>query len=198
MVKRKKTDKIIVLLIICIIIIILDYENVPTLLGLNISNINWNFWNTISVIIIFIVTYILLNIREIEIQEREIIREKNKQDISLLILINCYEECKKYINMISDEIVNKYIIPKIDFNAKKSIIITNIQNAPFDNDNVVIDLGKDGQLSKDQVSNYFVIKDKFKQYINFRIIFYDCPNEYNYLKEELLGLLNTEISRLSN
>lgn len=198
MVKRKKTDKIIVLLIICIIIIILDYENVPTLLGLNISNINWNFWNTISVIIIFIVTYILLNTREIEIQEREIIREKNKQDISLLILINCYEECKKYINMISDEIVNKYIIPKIDFNAKKSIIITNIQNAPFDNDNVVIDLGKDGQLSKEQVSNYFVIKDKFKQYINFRIIFYDCPNEYNYLKEELLGLLNTEISRLSN
>lgn len=198
MVKRKKTDKIIVLLIICIIIIILDYENVPTLLGLNISNINWNFWNTISVIIIFIVTYILLNIREIEIQEREIIREKNKQDISLLILINCYEECKKYINMISEEIVNKYIIPKIDFNAEKSIIITNIQNAPFDNDNVVIDLGKDGQLSKDQVSNYFVIKDKFKQYINFRIIFYDCPNEYNYLKEELLGLLNTEISRLSN
>lgn len=198
MVKRKKTDKIIVLLIICIIIIILDYENVPTLLELNISNINWNFWNTISVIIIFIVTYILLNIREIEIQEREIIREKNKQDISLLILINCYEECKKYINMISEEIVNKYIIPKIDFNAEKSIIITNIQNAPFDNDNVVIDLGKDGQLSKDQVSNYFVIKDKFKQYINFRIIFYDCPNEYNYLKEELLGLLNTEISRLSN
>lgn len=198
MVKRKKTDKIIVLLIICIIIIILDYENVPTLLGLNISNINWNFWNTISVIIIFIVTYILLNTREIEIQEREIIREKNKQDISLLILINCYEECKKYINMISEEIVNKYIIPKIDFNAEKSIIITNIQNAPFDNDNVVIDLGKDGQLSKEQVSNYFVIKDKFKQYINFRIIFYDCPNEYNYLKEELLGLLNTEISRLSN
>ena len=185
-------------MIICIIIIILDYENVPTLLGLNISNINWNFWNTISVIIIFIVTYILLNTREIEIQEREIIREKNKQDISLLILINCYEECKKYINMISDEIVNKYIIPKIDFNAKKSIIITNIQNAPIDNDNVVIDLLKDGQLSKEQVSNYFVIKDKFKQYINFRIIFYDCPNEYNYLKEELLGLLNTEISRLSN
>lgn len=198
MVKRKKTDKIIVLLIICIIIIILDYENVPTLLGLNISNINWNFWNTISVIIIFIVTYILLNTREIEIQEREIIREKNKQDISLLILINCYEECKKYINMISEEIVNKYIIPKIDFNAEKSIIITNIQNAPFDNDNLVIDLGRDGQLSKDQVSNYFVIKDKFKQYINFRIIFYDRPNEYNYLKEELLGLLNTEISRLSN
>lgn len=98
-------------MIICIVIIILDYENVPTLLGLNISNINWNFWNTISVIIIFIVTYITLNIREIEIQEREIIREKNKQDISLLILINCYEECKKYINMISDEIVNKYIIP---------------------------------------------------------------------------------------
>ena len=111
MVKRKKTGKIIVLLIICIVIIILDYENVPTLLGLNISNINWNFWNTISVIIIFIVTYITLNIREIEIKEREIIREKNKQDISLLILINCYEECKKYINMISDEIVNKYIIP---------------------------------------------------------------------------------------
>ena len=185
-------------MIICIVIIILDCENVPTLLGLNISNINWNFWNTISVIIIFIVTYITLNIREIEIQEREIIREKNKQDISLLILINCYEECKKYINMISDEIVNKYIIPKIDFNAKKSIIITNIQNAPFDNDNVVIDLGKDGQLSKEQVSNYFVIKDKFKQYINFRIIFYDCPNEYNYLKEELLRLLNNEISRLSN
>lgn len=54
----KKT--IIFFIIFIIGITILDYTNIPTLLGLNVSNINWDFYmgmlNIISVSAIFIIT----------------------------------------------------------------------------------------------------------------------------------------------
>lgn len=76
----KKT--IIFFIIFIIGITILDYTNIPTLLGLNVSNINWDFYmgmlNIISVSAIFIITFNLLN-------KKEILREKNKKEISILL-----------------------------------------------------------------------------------------------------------------
>lgn len=74
----KKT--ILVFLLLITGITILDYANIPSLMGLNMSNINWDFYmgalNVIAVIIIFIITFETLNRREIEINEQEMAREK--------------------------------------------------------------------------------------------------------------------------
>lgn len=71
----KKTFIISLLLIMGITI--LDYANVPAVIGLNSSNINWDFYmgflNVIVVISIFIITFKTLNKREIEINEQEIV-----------------------------------------------------------------------------------------------------------------------------
>lgn len=74
----KKT--IIVSFVFVLVITILDYSNIPTLLGLSVSNINWNFYigilNVTAVIVVFAITFKTLSQREIKIHETEIKREK--------------------------------------------------------------------------------------------------------------------------
>lgn len=197
----KKTFIISLLLIMGITI--LDYANVPAVIGLNSSNINWDFYmgfiNVIVVISIFIITFKTLNKREIEINEQEIVREKNKYNVSLIFLKNCYEECTSYINLLNNnETVEKYIVPKVDFSSTDSKIVDNLQMAPFINENIIMDLVKDGQIEEDIVVEYLNIKRKYREYINFRITLFDSPQFYMQLKRELIALLDTEINKLSN
>lgn len=197
----KKTFIISLLLIMGITI--LDYANVPAVIGLNSSNINWDFYmgflNVIVVISIFIITFKTLNKREIEINEQEIVREKNKYNVSLIFLKNCYEECTSYINPLNNnETVEKYIVPKVDFSSTDSKIVDNLQMAPFINENIIMDLVKDGQIEEDIVVEYLNIKRKYREYINFRITLFDSPQFYMQLKRELIALLDIEINKLSN
>ncbi len=188
-------NTIIMLILLIVGVTILDYANVPTLLGLDISGINWDFYmgalNIISVVAVFIITFKTLN-------NKQIIREKNKYDISLLLLRNCYKECRNYIQILNKENVEKYIVPKIDFNSINPKIISNLQNAPFDNENIIMDLVKDGQLSQDQISGYFNVKCKFGEYVNIRITFFDAPCKYNPLKKELSDLLDKEAKKIDS
>lgn len=70
--------------------------------------------------------------------------------------------------------------------------------APFINENIIMDLVKDGQIEEDIVVEYLNIKRKYREYINFRITLFDSPQFYMQLKRELIALLDTEINKLSN
>ena len=184
----KKT--IIISILLFVGITVLDYFNLPTLLGMNISNINWAFYmgflNVLAIIVMYIITYKLLD-------KRAINKEKNKNDISILLIKNCYEECYSYIEILNEVNVEKYIVPKIDFNSTTPKQIVNLQNAPFDNESIIMDLVKDGQITNQQIKGYFNVKQKFRQYVNMRMITFDAPNIYEPLKKQLLHLLNTEL-----
>ena len=189
----KKT--IIISILLIVVITVLDYVNLPTLLGMNISNINWDFYmgilNIISVLLVFIVTFKTLN-------KKEIARERNKKDISILLLEECYKECQNYIDFLNDETVKKYIVPKIDFDSTDHKIVKNLKIAPFENENIIMDLVKDGQIPKQQIEGYFNIKRKFRQYVNMRIIFFDGSDIYEPLKTELSKLLKDELTSVHN
>ena len=45
--------------------------------------------------------------------------------------------------------------------------------APFENENIIMDLVKDGQITKKQIEEYFNIKSMFSKYITMRITFFD-------------------------
>lgn len=196
--KSKNIIKDIRLFIAVIVsLVVLDYINLPSLLGFEMSNINWDFcmgiFNIIVVIVLYSITYKKLDKRTIE-------REKNKNEISSLLIKECYHECIEYIALLNQETIEKYIVPKIDFNntTNKNMIIGNLQNSPFVNENIIMDLVKDGQITKKQIDGYFKVKKKYRQYINMRIIFFDCPNLYEPLKTDLCNLINIENKKLDN
>ena len=187
----KKDIKILILIIASLVI--LDYINLPTLLGFKMSNINWDFCmgilNIILVIVLYMITYKALDQRTIE-------REKNKKDISFLLIKECYFECLKWVDLLNQDIVEKFIVPKMDSNSTDNAVIVNLKNSPFLNENIIMDLVKDGQVTKKQIEGYFKIKEKYSQYVNMRVIVYDDLNYYEPLKADLYDAIKTEIRTL--
>ncbi|HIW75670.1 MULTISPECIES: hypothetical protein [Gordonibacter] len=177
---------------------VLDYANIPSLLGLHVSNMNWSFYtgflNAVAVLAVFAITYKVLTGREVEIREKELRREENKQKVSLLLLNDCYEDCKRYIDLLNEENVNNYIVPKIDFDSTDLGIAVNFSTAPFVNQDAIADFAKDGQIPEDRIARYYAIKRKFEEYVNMRITLFDAPHFYVPLRGGLLRLLNDEIA----
>ena len=195
----KKTIAVFALLVLGVTV--LDYMNIPSLLGLYVSNMNWGFYagflNAVVVLAVFAITYKVLTEREIKIHNKELLREENKLGISLLLVRGCYEECKSYIDLLSEETVNNHIVPKIDFNSINPRIIGNLRIAPFSSENIILDLAKDGQITEEQIAGYFKVRRKYEEYVNMRITFFDAPHFYIPLREEFLRLLNAEIEEVT-
>ena len=187
-------NNIVIYIILIISLIIFDYINLPSLLGLNMFNINWNFCmgilNIVVIIMLYVITYKTLDKRTVE-------REKNKKEISILLIKECYQECKKYVELLSQETVEKYIVPKIDINSTDNKIICNLKDSPFANENIIMDLVKDGQITKQRIEKYFKIKGIFNQYITMRITFFDKSDFYEPLKNQLFREINIEIKNLT-
>ena len=186
---------IIVSVLVSVVLVVLDYNNIPTLFGFEMKHINWNFLmgilNCIIVVMLYVVTYNTLDKRTAE-------REKNKTDNTMLLLKVCYKECTDYVRILDEKVVNTYIVPKIDFNSPKNAIVANLQESPFVNENIIMDLVKDGQVTQKQIESYIEIKKKYREYINMRITVYDAPEIYEPLAQELNELLEKEILRFDN
>ncbi len=192
----KKRD-VIIFVVLSISLIILDYINLPSLFGFKMYNINWDFYmgilNTIVVVALYVITYKILDEKTIE-------REKNKNTISLLLMQESYKECIKSVKFLNQEIIEKYIVTKIDFNVidKENMIVINIQNSPFVNENIIMDLVKDGQVTAKQIKGYLKVREQYKQYISTRIAFFDAPDIYESFKIDLFKIINDEIKKLDN
>lgn len=191
-----KKSKLILFTILIILFLFLDYVNFPLHLNLETSNINWDFWmdffNILVIIFLFIFTYN-------KIDQKNIDREKNKEDISVLLLEDCYRECISYVNLLTEDTVNNHIVPKTDFNSTdtENTIASKLQQSPFFNESVIMDLAKDGQIDKNTIAGYFQVKRAYNKYINMRIILFDAPEVYNLLDAELRNAINRELSSLN-
>ena len=193
---KKEVIKIIeVITGLFIVLLILDYVNLPTLLGFKMSNINIDFFvgiiNAIIVIVLFCITYK-------EIDKRTVQREKNKRDISKLLIKKYYEDCLDYIEMLSQETIEKYVVPKINFNSSDNVIICNLQNSPFLNGATIWDFVKDGQVEEKRIEQFLNIKKKYEQYISSRIIFYDAQHIYAPLRSDLCITIKCELKYYNN
>ncbi len=194
-VKKEFIKSFVIFIELIIILMLMDYMNFPTFLRFGLSNINIDFCmgilNTGVIIILYLITYKVLD-------ERTVQRENNKKEISVLLIKECYLECISYLKILNQEAVEKYIVPKVDFDAVENRIVNNLQNAPFLNESIIMDLLKDGQISKKQIETYIIIKGKFRQYINVRITFYDKEKYYKIYERELQEMITMEIKNLND
>ena len=159
--------------ILILIVGALDYFNVMYFIS---KNINFDFLNifinALVIIFMFIITYILIDRKTLKNQERI---ENNKKGILLLLLEKTYNECRNQIDVLDEqEMVEKYLIPKINFNSVDDPFIKNIKSKPFEYEDKIISLFSDGVLDKKYFKEYMNVKDLFELYIGWRITFFDA------------------------
>lgn len=59
------------------------------------------------------------------------------------------------------------------FKSTDNKTIYNLKDSSFANENIIMDLVKDGQITKQRIEKYFKIKGIFSQYVTMRITFFD-------------------------
>lgn len=159
---------------ISIVVFSLDFLNLPSHLGIEVANVNWDLniglLTNLIVVTLFSITYEILDKRTVE-------KEKNKEEISTLLLKESYDLCLQCMDNLSEEFVKKFIVPKMDFDGgiRENQVVENLKNAPFLNESIILSLAIDGQVSPCERQNYYKIKQQFREFIMMQITFYDSP-----------------------
>ena len=171
----KKQTKIIIYILILFpcLIMIFDYLNLPSLFLKQVKNINYELlsicFNIISMVSIFIITYI-------EIHSREIQKNQNAEATGYILMKSSYLKCRNTLEILEDQIfLEKYIVPKVDFNKSQNddIIFCRLINEPFTEYEQISNLAINGGVSNKDLTTYLYIMDEFKIYVSHRITFYD-------------------------
>lgn len=187
--------------------VILDYLNVPQLLGLSSDRINMDFFdvflNSVIVVALYIITYYFVDRRQIQ-------KDTNAKDTADVLLLYTYKECLDNLCMLwHTSWTKEYIIPKVDGNKpiNENRVVSNIQNFPFTSKGEILELSKGGYIEKEVLARYLHIQKEYKHIVAMWITFYDLTNpqtaeqqamftDINHRSDELMSLLGEEIKRL--
>ena len=184
---------VLISIITIIIILVMDYFNIFYRIS---SQLNSSFLeiiiNNIFIITVFIVTYFLIDKRNMK---KESEKRNNQEYVLRQLLMETYNECKKIIELLDrDEILRKYVVPKVDFNKTDAdnVVIINLQNAPFKYDNLIMELFKEGIFSTSNLPNYLKIKREYQGYISNKISFFDDKELLEDNKKKIIKNLELE------
>lgn len=206
--KKNRLSLLMYLFIPTIAVIVLDYFNLPSILGLKMSNVNYTLIDTVlnvSVVIsLYIITYFLID-------KRQIRKDDNAKETADILMLSAYNQCKELSKIVDTQSwLEDYIVPKIDFNKTNSDnpIILNLQNIPFTEHSHILSLAENGAISRGDLMKYFEIMELYKSFISLRIIAYDVndatTDKQQKFRSEIINdknkldkLLDIEVSKLS-
>lgn len=171
---KKKIVKIILpMFAIFSIYLILDYFNIPMLLGISIPSINVELFgiifNTLIVLVLYVISFYYIENRQNE-------KDKNARDIVKVLLKKTYEECLSNLMFLDDRtMIAEYIIPKIDGNKTDSEnkVVNNLQTLPFASFDSVMSLAIGGYIEEKLLSDYLDIKKDYHYVVSAKITFFD-------------------------
>lgn len=183
------------LIIVLLLTLVLDYINISNYLNVKIENFNFDLLsiviNSLIVIFLYLLTYKIID-------KKNIVKSRNKSEVCRKLLLLTYYDCIDKINLFSKEEHLLMIVKKVDFNSTEDKLSKNLQVAPFDNKNIIIDFLKDGEIDVRCFEMYFEIEKLYKGFISTMITFFDHSEIYIPLKKALISKLKSEIKVLEN
>lgn len=171
--KQKTSRKITPVILALLAYLLLDYLNIPTLIGLTPTNINLDIFGVLFDTAIVLILYVI-SFYYIENKQNE--KDANARDTVNVLLEKTYKECLDNLIFLDNRsMVKEYIIPKVDGNKTDSEnkVIRNLQTLPFTSLDAVIELAVGGYIEKNTLDDYLDIKKEYQYLISVKITFYD-------------------------
>ena len=186
---------VVIFLIILVVTLITDYFNVMYPIS---KNFNYDFlnivMNSLVVVFIFLLTYHMIEKQTLDNATRI---ENNKRNTLKVLLNQVKSECNNTLDYIEDQNnLEKYIIPKINFNALNDSFEEKLKNIPFKNEQSIIDLFKDGVANFDNLQKYMSLKEKFQQYVLLKITFFDLEKQKEKVPKDKYSIVKKQIKEL--
>lgn len=171
---KKKTLRIVIPILFSLFAyLLLDYLNIPTLIGLTPSNINADLFGILFdagiVLILYVISFYYIENRQNE-------KDENARDTVNVLLQRTYKDCLDNLKLLDNRaMIKEYIIPKVDGNKPNSenAVIHNLEILPFSSFDALMDLAINGYIDKERLNDYLDIKQEYQHLVGFKIIFYD-------------------------
>ena len=151
----------------------IDYLNVPSLIGLQTSNINIELLgaalNAVVVVTLFVITFTVIDKRQLK-------KDDNAKQTANILILSAYKQCKETLGLVNDSsILENYIVPKIDFNKSDldSPVTMNLKNGPFTEHEKILDFAASGAVDAISLSKYYKLMELYKSYVSKRITFFE-------------------------
>lgn len=194
---KKKTRRITISIIMVLIAyLILDYVNVPSLIGLKPNNINIDMFgiliNTAVVLILYVISFYYIENKQNE-------KDANARDTVDILLKKTYQECLNNLNFLDNkEMLEKYIIPKIDGDKldSENKAVNNLQILPFSSFDAIVDLATNGYVEKKKFDDYLDIKKEYKYLVSVKITFFDLVDPKTDEQKSMYNDIHTKDTAL--
>lgn len=162
--------RIIVILVGCALV---DYINLPSMIGVSPANINMDIFGVLFdaaiVLILYTISFYYIDNRQNE-------KDANAKDIANILINKSYQECLDNLNLLDNrQTIKEYIIPKVDGNrpASENKVISNMQELPFASLEAIIGFAANGYIEKEKMETYLDIKKEYQYLVNVKITFFD-------------------------
>lgn len=206
---KKNNWKILLPAVLFCFYLVVDYLNIPQLLGISIANINVEIFgsvvNAVIVVTLFIISFYYIDNRQNE-------KDENSKAIAKVLFCKIYKECLENLSLLDDRaIIAQYIIPKTDFDKQDSEnkIVWNLRTLPFSAQDTIMSLACEGHIPDSVLGQYLDIKAEYQNLVNLKITFFDLSSPqtpeqtrmYNNIttRDKLLkSRLEKLISQMSN
>lgn len=205
--KNKDFRIFVIVIAIFSLYFVMDYFNIPCLLGIESSNINMNlfdiFFNSLIAVVLFLITYFAIDKKQVQ-------KEENTKQTANVLMLSSYKKCRETIILLDDNAVIKaYIVPKVDFDktGNDNFVVKSIKEQPFVILEHVLQLSENGYVSRERLKTFLAVVDDYKSYVSFKITFFDIEDAETpeqkglkkYIEEKrdkLLKIIDDEINVL--
>lgn len=196
--EARKTPVTIIVAVTVILLIsylIIDYFNIPTALGIDISRINidllGNVVNAVIIIFVFVAGYYLIDCWNIQ-------KQKNQKAIAESLLLSIYKECLSYIEILDQPQIANRLVAQTDFDKHYHELNDpsphmRYAQIPFTSESSLLSYFQDGILDKESFDTYQSIKQAFTNYVFVRVILFDAPEKYEAMHSEVVQLLKEQL-----
>ena len=194
--EARKTPVTIIVAVTVILLIsylIIDYFNIPTALGIDISRINIDLLgNVINVVIaIFVSGYCLIDRWNVK-------KVNNQKAIAESVLHSIYKNCLLYVEYLDQPQIVKTLIEQTDFDKRYHELNDpsphmRYAQIPFTSESSLLPYFQDGILDKESFDTYQSIKQAFTDYVFARVIFFDAPEKYETMHSKVVQLLKEQL-----
>lgn len=190
----------VIALIFLLIYLFIDYSNFPTTIGIDISRFNMDLLgivlNSITAVIVFMLGYYF-------VEQWNLRKLANQKAVAESLLLSIYRECLASAELLDDPLTAKRLFEQTDGNKRYNILDDlsphmKFAKIPFMSEPSLLEYFHEGVLDKNCFDTYESIKHNFNSYVCVRVVFFDHPEKFNLLRENLLGSLHQQISLYRN
>lgn len=180
-----------VMLLIQVVITLLDIKNIPSCIGMSMSAINWELQSIFITIILFLITFFVINRRDIR-------QQKYQKNVAGHTLYCIYSSCKEMVELLDNPEVLARAVGRcnLDLPIWKDEAMQKIINKPFRYESIIVESSINGTISENDFKMYLKVRNEYEDYIVSKIIYHDkdkCKNQIKKKEEELLSCINKEI-----